>query len=131
MMGMSETIETRALRWAAGHDTGTSSKAILAVMTGNKPRDWYCYPHDGDDLGRCVRLLDMIPEWRPRIGEMAAVGNEWAALAERWADLEKLHRAEDWKGMSALIQKLVRPHEDKRSNHIRLGEGMSVVFGDK
>lgn len=124
-----ENIEMRALRWAAGDDTGMSSKAIMAVMTGNKPKDWDCYPRDSSDFGRCYRLLALIPEWRPRIKKMATVGKEWAALVDRWDDIEALYKAEDWKGVYALIQKLVRPHEDKRPGLIRLGKGVSIRFG--
>jgi hypothetical protein len=126
---VTESIEMRALRWAAGDDTGMSSKAIMGVMTGHPPKDWDCYPRDSGDFGRCYRLLKIIPEWRPRITEMQSVGKAWAALATRWADVEKLYEAEDWKGVFALIQKLVRPIEDARSDVVRLGEGVTIRFG--
>lgn len=116
---MSESIEKRAMRWAVGRDTGASSQAIMQTMTDGPPRDGYCYPHDSDDFGRCYRLLAIIPEWRPRIGEMANVGREWAALAERWDDLEALYQAQKHDDLYKLIQKLVRPHEDKRDGFVR------------
>lgn len=59
---MAESIEKRAMRWAAGGDTGSSSKAIMQTMMGEPPSDGWCYPHDGGDFGRCYRLLAIIPE---------------------------------------------------------------------
>lgn len=85
-----------AIAWVTGGDTGVSSKAIWAVMMGVDPDPmWgWNYPHDPDDLGRCLRLLACVPEWRLRIDEMAAVSPPWAALVEHWDELEALWREE-------------------------------------
>lgn len=80
------SIEARALKWALGGDTGASSEAICAHMTGSKPEAW-SYPSDPADLGRCLRLLDGFPEWKSRISEMATYGSGWSGLAKRWHDL--------------------------------------------
>jgi hypothetical protein len=89
-------VTTRALAWVCGRDTGISSKVIWARMMYAKPeRDPFGgYPHDPDDFGRCYRLLQLIPEWRPRIGEMAAEGPVWAALASAWDELTALYEQE-------------------------------------
>lgn len=65
-------VEQRALYWALSGDTGTSSEAICAHMTGNtsKRRFGYGPPSDASDRGRCIRLLELIPEWIPRLPEM-------------------------------------------------------------
>jgi hypothetical protein len=89
------TAERRAAHWAATGDTGTSSKAIMRVMLGETLTDGYCYPHDAWDLGRCIGLLDAVPEWRASMSRMAAVGPEWAALAQRWEELERSYRTGD------------------------------------
>ncbi len=123
-----DSIEKRALTWASGDDTGVSSKAILKVMTGQTISDDYCHPHDGQDLARCVRLLDIIPEWRPRINEMKAVSDEWAALSAVWPELEGLHRAGDNSTTYARIQAIVRPIEDARGNIIRMGNDASIIL---
>jgi hypothetical protein len=90
---------TRAFRdatslqgWPTSDDTGMSSKAIFNHMRG-RPSDGR-YPLDPDDFGRCHRLLALAPEWRNRIGEMAAYGAEWAALSAAWNELETLYREE-------------------------------------
>jgi hypothetical protein len=83
---MSDDVMKRAMAWLCG-DTGSSSKAILTHMMGNVSSGEY--PLDAGDLGRCLRLLRIIPEWKPRIGEMATYGGAWIEIAERWAELEQ------------------------------------------
>ena len=55
--------------WLAKGDTGLSSETIALRMCGiPNGRYGICYPHDGDDFGRCYRLLRLYPEWRARLG---------------------------------------------------------------
>jgi hypothetical protein len=82
-----------AMKWLGSRDTGISSTAIMRRMFGDLPEAG-SYPHDPADLGRCVRLLDLLPSWRDRIGEMSAVGEVWDRLAQRWIELERLYREE-------------------------------------
>jgi len=97
----------RLISWLTSGDTGVSSKAIAAHMTGGEvDRTWgWGHPHDPDDLGRCLRLLALFPEWAPRIGEMAAHGAGWAGLVARWDEIAASMADEvgiDWsKGKSA------------------------------
>jgi hypothetical protein len=93
---MAEDAQKRA-DWLNSGDTGTSSLTIFATMTGNSQPVRYGFgnwPQDASDLGRCVRLLDRFPEWRARMGEMAARYPKWRPFAEAWADLEALYKEE-------------------------------------
>lgn len=67
-----KSIEQRALFWALAGQTGTSSKAIAKHMTGfaAEQPNGFMPPSDGDDRRRCIRLLELIPEWLPRLNEM-------------------------------------------------------------
>lgn len=93
----------KALTWIVGDDTGTSSEAIWAHMMGVE-----CYysstPSDPADLGRCLRLLKLIPRWKKRMKEMRCYP-EWRGLIKHWDELEALMADEvgiDWsKGRSA------------------------------
>lgn len=88
----SEPIAIRLARWQASSDTGSSSKDIAARMSGvtSPPgRLGWSYPWDAADLGRCLRLLRIIPEWKPRMAEMATCGPVWAALVARWDEMER------------------------------------------
>lgn len=98
------SLDDRARRWIVDGRVGMSSKAIWAHMTGTLS-ECMSAPSDPDDLNRCLLLLDLIPEWTARMGEMAAHGNEWQALSPIWTDLASTFIAEaglDWcKGKSA------------------------------
>lgn len=98
---------SKVLAWFASDDTGTSSEGIACHMTGTPIRDAWEGPSDPSDLGRCLRLLELFPEWKPRMGEMARHGNEWSALVPHWDDLAQMMADEvgiDWsKGRYAPI----------------------------
>lgn len=97
-----EPIVKRALKWLMSDDTGISSTALCAHMLGiegvrNMP------PSDAGDRGRCIRLLQLIPEWQPRLDEMAGYkGTESMVLSasgmntetNAWADQIPLIRSE-------------------------------------
>lgn len=117
-------MDYRAIaQWALGSSTGASAKCIANHLIGSKADG--SYPHDGDDFGRCEKLLDAVPELRLRLSEMNAVNKYWAALVPRW---EEIRQAED---KYKLIQSIVRDLEDADPRHVRFGDGMSMRFGSK
>jgi len=66
-------VDQRAIYWALSDDTGISSKAIAKHMTGNSDLSGsfgMMPPSDASDRGRCIRLLELIPEWITRLPEM-------------------------------------------------------------
>lgn len=82
-----------AFIWAVGPDTGSSSQAIMCAATGVSRgrglRDDDAHPLDPSDLGRCLRLIEMLP-WTWRGVEVLAGRNPvWKALHENWARLAK------------------------------------------
>lgn len=122
------SIEERANRWRESGDTGASSKTIWGVMMG-LPYRHASHPLDGDDLGRCIRLLERIPEWKPRLPEMAAVSPYWAALVENWADLERLAALTAPSPLRLRMRNLLRPIEKADPNVFRLNEHLTIRFG--
>lgn len=99
MPGAGSTIEQRATKWLRDGQVGMSSRAIHDHMMGLAPRNGFPYPHDPDDLNRCLLLLDLIPEWKPRMGEMAQHNPQWAALASNWEPITEAFLREaglDW-----------------------------------
>lgn len=66
-----KSIEYRILIWLLSEDTGISSKAIARWMGIGEFNARSIPPSDADDRGRCIRLLELIPEWIPRLNEMA------------------------------------------------------------
>ncbi len=51
------------------------------------------HPRDPGSFGRCVALLEQMPEWRLRMKEMGAYGEEWARLVEHWSELAELYQS--------------------------------------
>lgn len=64
-----QPILNRALFWAMSGDTGISSEALANHMAGYPVRR-SSPPSDAGDRGRCIRLLELVPEWIARLGEM-------------------------------------------------------------
>jgi hypothetical protein len=78
--------------WLASDRTGVSSVFMASVLGGfSRP---FGHPYDPADFGRCVGLLDAVPEFRGRVKEMAEHGKEWSALVSAWDELEALYREE-------------------------------------
>lgn len=97
-----EPVADRALRWKNGHDTGMSSMFLWAVLMGRTMGRVH-YPHDPSDFGRCHRLLELIPEWRPRLGEVGAKSPEWGALVGAWDELTALYLEELPNGIASKL----------------------------
>lgn len=75
--------------WLRCDHTGVSSKFMASVLSDRFTRE-PGYPHDPDDLGRCLGLLDACPELRAKLSRMADHGPEWKSLVENWDELESL-----------------------------------------
>lgn len=90
----------REVAWLTGPDTGTSSLTIFSALSRGHAqkaatrRGHPSLPWDPEDFGRCHRLLKVIPEWRSRLGEVAAKHPEWTALVREWDELERLYEEE-------------------------------------
>jgi len=124
-----DSIEIRALRWAVSEDVGSSSKALAAVMSGNPPKKGHVsYPLDGGDLGRCLRLLEMVPEWRARIKEMGAYNAAWAALAAHWDELTDLHAKADYATVYKRMKEILAAPEAADTKLVKVGTA-SIRFG--
>lgn len=86
------SIAARAANWCNQAETGQSSMTIYRFfITGAIHHG--AIPSDLSDLRRCVRLLEHIPEWKPRMTEMARVPG-WERLGPSFNELAKLYRSE-------------------------------------
>lgn len=94
---------TTPQEWAESHDVGLSSSLICYVMSGVFPRRYRFHelehapaPQDPADFGRCYRLLQLFPDWRPKlhmVGERFD-SQEWRVLATNWEPLTALYEEE-------------------------------------
>ena len=93
----SAEVRNRAYAWLTGGKTGLSSQTMcLYFLSGEIPKNVGDFPGvyapaDAGDLGRCLDLLEKVPEWRVRIDEMKEVSPQWAALVPIWGKLEELY----------------------------------------
>ena len=67
------------VEWCLGNDTGVSSERIMRHMLGlgSSPQWGDLPPSDEWDRGRCIRLLNLFPEWWDRLDEMRTLNISW------------------------------------------------------
>ena len=82
-------MDKRIAEWLASGDTGSSSKAIMLwLSSGTTDKKWGPdTPRDAGDLARCLRLLEIIPEWHDRMPEMASAGGLWPTFMTYWNEI--------------------------------------------
>lgn len=123
-----KSVAERAAAWLADESgVGDSSLTIYEVMTGERrvPRtssmihdamagkrlyfgSWDA-PHDADDFGRCARLLELVPEWVPRLGEVAGAYPPFRRLIRCWPELTALYERGETAMLSVVIKDLLGP----------------------
>lgn len=143
---MAALIDPRLADWLASGDTGTSSKAIMLWLSARKVADTWGAdtPSDAGDFGRCMRLLERIPEWKPRMAEMAEAGGLWPTFSKRWPELTRVYLDECGGKVPAKGDRINCPrtyallkkvHDEAYANdrpdftEVKMGTGMTMRFG--
>ena len=91
-------LSAAAIQWLANGERGLSSEQMFEHLSGVQAlsgnwRKWAPhYPSDPDDLNRCRKLLEAVPELQ--IQRMADCSPVWAELVGRWDELCSLMDAE-------------------------------------
>ena len=104
------------IAWACSDEVGMSSVFMarrLAPLAGlqfpgHRIPDEPAYPYDPSDFGRCMGLLDAVPELRLHIAKMAEYGKVWAAYVEHWAEMEALYQEESPLGRAPKLAALMK-----------------------
>lgn len=93
----------KIIEWATGDDTGTSSEFLCRYLLGIEPnKHWgISAPSDASDRGRCIRLLNLIPEWWDRLDELASLP---ARKVNVYSSKGLEVREEGWKEQIPLIR---------------------------
>ncbi|AUR95169.1 hypothetical protein NVP1201B_64 [Vibrio phage 1.201.B._10N.286.55.F1] len=78
----------KVLVWFATGRVGSSSKCMATYLTTEVIPPYGDYPHDPDDLNRCLLLLEAVPELRDYLPQMANVNKQWKELVDNWDALE-------------------------------------------
>lgn len=126
-------------KWIISGDTGASSKSLATHMILGKVKDANDFPRDGSDLGRCLRLLKIFPEWKLRINEMECYSGVWALLVKNWKSLEEImieetginfDRAKSSPKTYNLMQKIRKEglKSQKGYTETSIGDGITICF---
>ena len=92
-------LSAPAKEWLAVGQHGISSMTIFQRLTGKQLSEDENHPSDPDDLGRCRRLLEQVPELKPRMGELVTLSPVWEKLVTEWDALCSLmdKEAPNWR----------------------------------
>lgn len=83
-------MQENLMRWLASGERGESSNTMVTHLTGIKAHGRYgrnTEPSDPDDLNRCRKLLEQVPELQPLLPNMATCSGPWAQLVAHWQEL--------------------------------------------
>ena len=100
--------EQRVILWFMMGEVGISSKTIVYALSGIKRESYvmrgevilhydraaFDVPWDPSDFRRCHLLLELFPEWRPRLREVAEKFPAWRPFVNAWGELEALYEEE-------------------------------------
>jgi len=111
--------------WLLGGDTGRSSEFMARVLS-DMPADSFDgkndYPRDPSDFGRCVRMLEKIPNLYRRLGRMRKHGLIWSALVDKWYSFRELYRSEAPSGKCPVLYREMRALFDSVEKATRSAE---------
>lgn len=96
-------------KWLAMGRCGMSSTALAAATLGHV--DWNdppAYPHDSDDLSRCILLYGFAPEAKEGLARLAAVSGQWKRISENWDKLIDIF--DDRRACSDFLHTLINPN---------------------
>lgn len=97
----------RVAWWRGGWDKGLSSEALLALLLREK-RESYPTPHDAEDVGRCLRMLEILPELRLSVEDDETWPVPWRLLWMRWMDIEAAAKRDDWQRINQICDECNR-----------------------
>lgn len=92
-MTLSTDAVKRIALWSLSGSTGVSAKTIACVALGIKEnaRVDFDMPYDAGDFGRCLRLLEMVPELHEYLPAVAQACPQWGPLLPIWSELTLLY----------------------------------------
>ena len=122
-----DATQEAVVAWLANGEVGASSKCMAMWLAfGQRTRDPFGgHPHDPDDMDRCLKLLAIAPKLRERLPMMAELNKTWAALVDRWDEIEAMQMDEIGLGWTkarsapktyALMQEVISGARNKRHN---------------
>ena len=87
--GPDPQVISQLLHWFLNGETGLSSQTIARVLLDDTTEAELNYPHDGQDLRRCMLLLRTIPETLSVLDVLEQRNVHWQELIADWPLLTK------------------------------------------
>lgn len=119
--GEQKTELQNAEWWALNGEHGTSSITMFnqlsrTLQTRALKNGYPSHPSDPDDFKRCYKLLQAVPQWKSKLGELKKLSPVWERLVDHWDKLTEMYEQnekENWKnyekiGMYEFMDKLIR-----------------------
>lgn len=88
------TLQDKTIQWLATGRVGLSSKQLaMWIAFGQRTDSGFGidHPHDPDDLDRCLKFLEVVPEARAELHRMSELSPVWKALVQHWDAIEQSH----------------------------------------
>jgi hypothetical protein len=90
------TSTMKPRKWLESDDVGESSRYMLTVLAClGYPMPDGAIPHDADDLGRCIRMVNVC-ELEAEIPRLYEMGSSWKHIAKNWSELKSLYEDSDY-----------------------------------
>lgn len=113
--------------WLASDDTGLSSLAMVNHITKSgfwagvrldgaialARENWKSHPSDPEDFGRCLRLLEAVPELVEHLPLMSSLSPTWAAYVARWDEMVALYKEEYPTGSAPKLYDLMQSIQEE------------------
>lgn len=93
--------------WFFSHDTGASSKFMAVVHLGGEP-DVFRYPHDENDMHRCLSLVERCPEVRESFAKISSSCLQWGRIIPQWDDLRSTYLEHGMRAMGDKLRELLK-----------------------
>ena len=91
--------------WLASDDVGESSRYMITVLASlGLPMPDGATPSDGDDLGRCIRMVDACG-LESEIHRLESMGDDWCRIAKNWASLKEWYADSDYQAIYTFLNK--------------------------
>lgn len=107
----SSGLAHRIANWLLRGESSVSSKFMAGVAlngAGYRSKWQQTAPHDAAEFGRCVQLLQAVPEVRDCFHVLRDVNAVWRLYVDRWEDLTALWRVGDMNRTNERLKELRR-----------------------
>ena len=97
MSDIDNEVMLRLTGWLIGKDTGVSSETMVAIYMGHtesKSHFRFNTPWDAWDFGRCVRVVEQIPEIKEAFGKIGKLVPNFKNILENWDELLEVYQQE-------------------------------------